>query len=124
MNFQKGVNRWILHCFGMAPSMNKTDRTHRFMEEAVELAQACDCSKEEVLLLVDYVYGRPAGEIHQEIGGVMNTLAALSTAHGIDMLDAGEAEIDRCWLNTEKIRAKNAAKPDFSPLPGKSEDAA
>ncbi len=117
MRFQERVNRWIVACFGQEIADDPTERSHRFLEEALELAQACHCSKEEVLQLVDYVYNREIGEIEQEVGGVMNTLAALCTAYEINMLDEGHIEIDRCWTKLEKIRAKQKAKPKFSPLP-------
>ena len=68
-------------------------------------------------MLVDYVFGRPVGEPVQETGGVMVTLAALCLASKIDMDSAGETELGRIWLNIEKIRAKQEAKPRSSPLP-------
>jgi NTP pyrophosphatase (non-canonical NTP hydrolase) len=117
MKFQKSVDRWLLACFGIEIARNKAERNHRFLEESLELVQSTGCTKEEALQLVDYVYGRDVGETTQEVGGVMNTLAALCIAHDIDMIEAGEIEIERCWTKVEKIRAKQAAKPQFSPLP-------
>lgn len=93
------------------------ERNHRFVEEALELAQACGCSASEAHQLVDYVYGRPVGEKAQEVGGVMVTLAALCLAQGLDMHEAGEIELARIWTKVEAIRAKQAAKPKHSPLP-------
>ncbi len=117
MNFQNRVDRWLLVCFGSTIARDKVERNHRFLEEALELVQACDCTKEEALQLVDYVYGRDKGEMAQEVGGVMNTLAALCLSQDIDMEDAGHIEMDRCWTKVDKIRAKQRAKPKFSPLP-------
>lgn len=117
MTFQERVDRWLVACFGNQIARDPIERNHRFLEEALELAQSCDCTKEEVLQLVDYVYGRDKGEIRQEVGGVMNTLAALCLSRDIDMIEAGHIELDRCWTKVEKIRAKQAAKPKFSPLP-------
>lgn len=117
MRFQTRVDRWLLTCFGIEIARDKTERSHRFLEEALELVQSCGCTKEEALQLVDYVYGRERGEIQQEVGGVMNTLAALCLSQDIDMMEAGHIELDRCWTSVEKIRAKQAAKPKFSPLP-------
>lgn len=65
-----------------------------------------------------YVYGRPVGEARQEIGGVMLTLAALCASHGLEMQVEAERELARAWTKTEQIRAKRAAKPKHSPLPG------
>lgn len=116
-SFQTRVGPWLLACFGEEIASDKQERNHRFVEEALELAQACDCTASEAHQLVDYVFGRPVGEKAQEVGGVMVTLAALCRAHGIDMHEAGEVELARIWTRVEKIRAKQAAKPKHSPLP-------
>ena len=117
MRFQNSVDRWLIACFGFEIARDKIERNHRFLEESLELVQSTGCTKDEALQLVDYVYGRDVGETRQEVGGVMNTLAALCLAHDIDMLEAGEIEIERCWTKVEKIRAKHAAKPKFSVTP-------
>jgi len=114
---QARVQPWMMACFGAEISADKLERSDRFIEEALELVQSGDYPKERALALVDYVYGRDKGEMHQEVGGVMITLAAFCLAHGIDMHEAGEAELDRIWTKVEKIRAKQAAKPTGSALP-------
>jgi hypothetical protein len=115
--FQRRVHEWILACFGSEIGSDRIERNHRFIEEALELVQANGCTRSEALQLVAYVYDRPVGEPHQEVGGVMNTLAALCTASGLDMAECGETELTRVWTKVEKIRAKQAAKPKHSPLP-------
>ncbi|WP_407059214.1 hypothetical protein ACKZDW_02185 (plasmid) [Ralstonia syzygii subsp. celebesensis] len=115
--FQARVQPWMLECFGAEIAADTMERNHRFFEEATELVQACGMTASEAHQLVDYVYGRPAGEKHQEIGGVMVTLAALCLAQGEDMHAAGETELARVWTKVEQIRAKQAAKPKHSPLP-------
>ena len=117
MSFQDRVQPWMMTCFGVAIAANRTERNHRFIEEAIELVQASGATATECHQLVDYVYGRPAGEISQEVGGVMVTLAAHCLAHGIDMHESGESELDRIWRKIEQIRSKQAAKPEHSPLP-------
>ena len=116
-SFQNRVDPWLIACFGAVIARDKQERAHRFLEEALELVQAAGCTAHEAHQLVDYVYGRPAGEMAQEVGGVMTTLAAFCLAHGLDMHEAGEAELARIWTRVEKIRAKQAAKPKHSPLP-------
>lgn len=111
MTYQAAVNDWMQACFGPAISGDKTERNFRFGEEALELMQSMDCTKEEALALVDYVWSRPVGEPRQEVGGVMVCLAALCNAANIDVGDAAQAELARCWEKIEKIRAKHAAKP-------------
>lgn len=116
-SFQAHVQPWMMACFGAEIAADRQERNHRFIEEALELVQACGCTQSEAHQLVDYVYGRPQGEINQEVGGVMVTLAALCLANGFDMHSAGETELARIWTKVDKIRAKQAAKPKHSPLP-------
>ena len=116
-SFQGRVQPWMMECFGAHISADKQERNHRFLEESLELVQACGCTQSEAHQLVDYVYGRPVGDPQQEVGGVMVTLAALCLAQGMDMHAAGEVELARIWTKVEKIRAKQAAKPKHSPLP-------
>ena len=116
-SFQMRVDPWLLECFGEAIARDAQERNHRFLEESLELVQACGCTASEAHQLVDYVFGRPVGVIAQETGGVMVTLAALCIAHGTDMHLAGETELNRIWTMVEQIRAKQAAKPKHSPLP-------
>ncbi len=115
--FQARVEPWMLECFGAEIAADQQERNHRFLEEALELVQACGATASEAHQLVDYVYGRPVGDKHQEAGGVMVTLAALCLAQGLDMHAAGETELARIWTKVEQIRAKQAAKPKHSPLP-------
>ena len=115
--FQSRVQPWLMACFGPMIAGDREERNHRFLEEALELVQACDCTQYEAHQLVDYVYGRPVGDKPQEIGGVMVTLAALCLANDMDMHQCGETELARIWTKVEQIRAKQAAKPKHSPLP-------
>ena len=117
--FQSRVWNWVLNCFGVAIAICLEERNHRFLEEALELVQSLGCTKHEAQQLVDYVYGREIGDPPQEVGGVLNTLAALCNASKLDMADCGSTEMLRVEQPaiTEKIRAKQKAKPKHSPLP-------
>ena len=122
--------KWALHTFTSNLVYNTHERCARFIEEALELVQSLGFKKNRVLALVEYVYDRPKGEPKQELGGVMNTLYLLAITHSMDPLEEGEIELNRCWDNIDKIRAKNdlKAKPylndsvrgipinDFDPL--------
>jgi hypothetical protein len=79
--------------------------------------QTCVATHSEAHQLLDYVYGRPVGDVFQEFGGVMITLAALCLAQGLKIHQAGEIELARIWTKAEQIRAKQAAKPKHFPLP-------
>jgi NTP pyrophosphatase (non-canonical NTP hydrolase) len=116
-NFQNRVAEWVETCFGIEISKNASERSHRFLEEALELVQAAGCSEDEAILLVHYVYSRPRGQVEQETGGVMLTLAALSNALNIDMQQSGFDELSRVWRKIEKIRQKRLRKLDGLPLP-------
>jgi len=120
--FQQRVAPWMQACFVPQISADTTERNHRFLEEALELVQSCGCTESDAHQLVAYVFGRPAGEPQQKVGGVMVTLAALCLAHAIDMHKAGDVELTRVWTKIEHIRAKQASKPKHSPLPQYCED--
>lgn len=115
-SLQSRVHPWLIACFGAEIAGDKMERNHRFLEESIELVQSLGCTQSEAHQLVDYVFNRPTGEPHQEVGGTMITLAALCLANGLDMDAAGEDELARIWTKIEKIRAKQAAKPTHSPL--------
>lgn len=122
--FQERVAPWMQECFGPEVASDQYERQCRFGEEALELLQAAGMDRDTVLKLVDYVYGRPVGELRQEVGGTMVTLAAFCLAYDLHMDDEGERELARI-LRPEviaKIRAKQAAKPKMSPLPGAYHD--
>lgn len=117
--FQQRIKGWMMECFSMEICRDSIERNHRFLEESLELVQSNGCTSSEAHQLVDYVFNRPVGEIVQECGGVMVTLAALCCAEDIDMHSCAELELHRIKEPgvMDKIRAKQAAKPKHSPLP-------
>lgn len=121
-SYQVAVTLWMDRCFGKDISKNLDERNFRFLEEALELVQAGGCTKQDAYALVDYVFNRPVGEMEQEAGGVMVTLAALCQAFGISLEAAAEDEYKR--INTPemmmRIMQKQATKPVRGPLPGKA----
>jgi hypothetical protein len=96
------------------------ERRARFLEEAIELAQAFGMPTEDMHALVERQRTRPAGEPEMEVGGVAVTLASLCVVAGINL--SACAEEDLRILNTpEKIahvRAKRATRHGRGPLPG------
>lgn len=117
LSFQDRVARWMVACFPQAVIDDRLERSDRFLEEALELVQACGYSEGRAYALVDYVFGRPVGEPSQEVGGVRVTLSALCNAHDIAEGAAAEAELARVWTVIDKIRTKQATKPVGSALP-------
>jgi len=70
-SFQDRATQWAYAAFeGHAPWREDGERSHRFLEEALELVQANGCTAQEAQELVDYVFGRPVGKQAQEVGGV------------------------------------------------------
>lgn len=117
LTFQARVSSWLRACFGDLGRSDREERTHRFLEEAIELAQANGCSKQDAIRLVEYVYSRPEGKADQEVGGVMVTLAGLCSAANISLHDAADQELARNWQRIDDIRSKRASRPKGSPLP-------
>ncbi|MCA9232916.1 MAG: hypothetical protein KDA57_19870 [Planctomycetales bacterium] len=115
--FQERVTHWLADCFGPDIALDKLERVHRFLEEALELAQASGCTHEDAAALADYVFSRPIGDVAQETGGVLVTLAGLAQAHAVNMNLAGDSELARNQSRVGEIRAKRANKREDSPLP-------
>lgn len=116
--YQREVAAWIAACFGPEVAADRLERAYRFLEEALELAQAAGVGADDVAALCEYVFARPVGELAQEVGGVLVTLSGLCTAFDVDMDASGRAELERVWAKVELIRAKHAAKLLRTPLPG------
>jgi len=119
-NWQREVTEWMNDTFTPEIVTDTKERNYRFLEEALELVQALGCTREEVNQLADYVFGRDAGEVAQEVGGVMVTLTALCNAADVNLNVAATDELDRA-SDPEvqaRIRQKQLTKPKFSPLPG------
>ena len=120
IEFEEEVRAWMHACFGKEILNDITERNYRFLEESLELVQSLGCTKEDALKLVDYTFSRPKGNPHQEIGGVMVTLAALCSAYGEDLELCSEDELASVWRKIDQIRQKHQNKPVKSPLPGKT----
>ena len=108
---QKRIGCWVeetLSCehaeAGLSSLPWRKERAVRFVEEAIELAQAIGVDREQLHRLVDYVMDRPVGEVAQEVGGSMLTLYAVSEACGVDADAQALREIER--VETPEVRAK------------------
>ncbi len=118
IEFQEAVRSWVIFCFGKDIADDTVERNYRFLEESIELVQACGMSKDKVLLLVDYVFDRPVGEKNQEVGGVMITLSALCSAQRIALKEAAYKELHRIYEKIEIIRDKQKQKPRLLSVKG------
>jgi len=90
----------------------RKERVTRFLEEALELAQAVGLTEDHAKRLLTHVFSRPTGDIPQEVAGTVVTLAALSEALCINMHVEALTEMRRIEQPEmrEKIRAKQADK--------------
>jgi len=122
-DFQDRVCEWIVKCFPPSLYASKRERALRFLEEAMELAQAEGLTRLDVARMAGYVFNRPVGGTQQEVGGVMVTLAALCWNENIYLDVAAKREIERIEDSAimEKIRAKQRSKANLphltAPLP-------
>ena len=108
MGFQDKVMWWCNGTFRPEVWEDKQERARRFCEESLELCQAAGMSKEEVQKHIEWVFNRPVGELPQEVGGTMVTLAALCGVAGIDMEAAAKEEYER--INIPEVRNRISAK--------------
>lgn len=105
---------WAVRCFGIDHCIDKRVRALRFLEEAVELAQAVGLEPEKIKTVVDVVYAKPVGDEFQELGGVMLTLAVLLEALGWNHDKAFENELCRVLeLPPEHFKKRNQEKLDL-----------
>ena len=65
---------WGTRSFGEVQMHSPGTRSLRVVEEAIELAQACNVPQETVELCVREVYSKPKGDVNQEVGGVLMTI--------------------------------------------------
>lgn len=119
--FQNKVALWVTQAFGNQGPADIPERRNRFLEEALELHQACYGTQEEAHALIEYVYNRERGAQGEEIGDVLITVAALANMLGYNMGACAHSKLDSAWANIDSIRAKHLSKPRNSPLPGSSE---
>jgi len=107
---QAEVAAWVERVFG-AESLATEERALRFVEEAVELAQASGLSAERVRAVAEHVYARPTGEVAREVGGVGVTLIALCAVLGVSAEDEEAAEVARVFaVDPEHMRERNERK--------------
>lgn len=114
---QRAVNVWYETLFRGTPEEHtKKTLTMRFLEEALELAQACGLTEEDVLRQLKYTFGRPKGTIPEEIAGVMMTIQHISNMESIDIQNVTLAELVR--ISTPEMRKKIYDKQAFKNASG------
>ena len=110
-SYQRRVEEWLEACFPPAVRADRNERTHRFLEESLELAQASGCSREDVIALVEYVFGRPQGQLKEEVGGVLVTLASLCSASGIKWTKRAIANLNEIGVGSKRSEQNSRRSP-------------
>lgn len=116
---QRVVANWCADAFGHDQASSLPQRGIRHAEEAIEAAQAAGVPRDMLHRLVDHIFDRPPGELHQEIGSSGLTLLALAQAAGLYADQEEAREIARVLVKpvshfTARNEAKNAAGFDTS----------
>lgn len=107
---QADIFRWAQNTFGEVAATPR-ERALRFVEEALELAQACDLEEIDVKLITDRVFGRDAGDHFKEMGQAALTLEALAECHKVDLNTAANVEFARIiQIPKEEFAKRHAAK--------------
>lgn len=110
---QISIGKWAVAAFGEAEATSLPQRGVRLLEEAAEAAQSTGVSLEQAKHLMEYVWGRPAGELYQELGGVGVTALALAHAAGLDAENCEVLEVNRVLLKPiEHFTKRNQEKND------------
>lgn len=111
-SFPHRVFKWAIKVFNERIVISMNERNKRFLEESLELVQALDLPETDAMAILSHVYSRPAGVIHQELGGVMVTLNILCQVASLDAQECGEIEYERISKpeTIAKIRIKQNEK--------------
>lgn len=105
---------WTERAFSREEATSVPQRGLRLLEEAIEAFQACGGDEAIAHKLVSYVFGRPAGAVGQELGGVAVTVLALAAAAGLSADEEECREVHRVLSKplgefTQRNASKNAA---------------
>lgn len=110
---QSSVYEWARQLFAEKDlaEVGAETRLLRFLEEALELAQAGGMTGESAQAVLAEVFSRPVGDLHKELGGVMVTLEAFAASVGESLAEAEHDEIVRVnGLDPEVLRTRQAEK--------------
>lgn len=110
---QSEVSAWVSETFGQDQASSIPVRALRFMEEAIELFQACGMPESKVHELATFIYAKPPGDFTQELGGTGTTLLALAAAAQVSASKAEWEEFQRVLsIDPAHFRARNQSKLD------------
>ena len=93
-NINQRIETWLTAVVGADWREHKEERATRFLEEAIELCQTLGVTKEQINIMLDYVYARPSGTLTEELTGVYVTLNALTSSHNMELVPAVEKQFE------------------------------
>lgn len=113
---------WGVSAFGGDHVHSVGQRAIRFLEEAIELYQACGGDVLMAHKLLDFVFNRPPGKIENELGGVGVTTLVLAAAAGLSADECERKEVARVLSKdpeefAKRNREKNEAGFDARAYP-------
>lgn len=112
LDFQLGVESWIISTFGTHVLFNRRERSLRALEEVTELAQCAMVTRAEAYAIIDQVYNKPV-ELNpsKEIAGSLLTVLGTAQSFGVANVETIlNAEMDRVWANQDKVRMSQLTK--------------
>lgn len=110
--WQAIVGEWVRDVFGSEVADNVQERSRRFFEEAIEVYQSYDGSREMAHKIVDIVFDKEKDKPEKETGQCLFTLLALGAASSVDV----EVSLEECYriaMTPErilKVKRNQAAK--------------
>lgn len=94
-NLTARITKWVRDRLGERLLRDKWERSMRVLEEAMEVGQACGISRFQVFGLMVRVYGRPVGDLKQELAGLNVCLRALAASQMVGVEEVTLEEVDR-----------------------------
>jgi len=107
---QTRVLEWVRETFG-EETFNPRERVLRFLEEAIELAQAEAVPYAQAVRVLNHVYDKPPGDPLLEVGGVGTTLLAYCASKNVSADQAERTEAARVFaIDQTYFRERHNAK--------------
>ncbi len=104
------ILKWVRDTFGEA-TCDPRERVLRFLEEAIELAQAEGVHRADATRVLDHVYNKVPGDPVLEVGGVGVTLLSYCAVKRISADEAERVEAARVFaIDPEEFRKRHNAK--------------
>lgn len=102
--------QWAQATFGDV-ALDRHERALRFIEEAIELAQALEIDPSTIDAIAARVFSRPAGDPEREFGQCLACFEILAKVAGIDADREATAELARVKsIPAEEWAKRHAAK--------------